>query len=75
MVRHDLWDRDLPQAPVLVSVRREGRLVDAVAQATKSGHVFVLDRETGAPLFPIEERKVEASDLEGEQVASTQPVP
>ena len=67
VVRHDLWDRDLPQAPVLVSVKREGRLVDAVAQATKSGHVFVLDRETGAPLFPVEERKVEASDLEGEQ--------
>ena len=58
VVRHDLWDRDLPQAPVLVTVKREGRMVDAVAQATKSGHVFVLDRETGAPLFPVEERSV-----------------
>jgi quinoprotein glucose dehydrogenase len=75
VVRHDLWDRDLPQAPVLVTVKREGRLVDAVAQATKSGHVFVLDRETGAPLFPVEERKVEASDLEGEQAWPAQPVP
>ena len=55
-VHHDIWDRDLPQAPVLVTVRRDGRDVDAVAQATKSGYVFVFDRETGAPLFPIEER-------------------
>jgi len=75
VVRHDLWDRDLPQAPVLVTVRREGRLIDAVSQATKSGHVFVFDRETGAPLFPIEERSVPASDLKGERAWPTQPVP
>ena len=75
VVRHDLWDRDLPQAPVLVTVRRDGRSIDAVAQATKSGHVFVFDRETGAPLFPIEERRVPASDLKGERAWPTQPVP
>ena len=75
VVRHDLWDRDLPQAPVLVTVRRGGRAMDAVAQATKSGHVFVFDRETGEPLFPIEERRVPASDLKGERAWPTQPVP
>jgi quinoprotein glucose dehydrogenase len=74
-VHHDLWDRDLPQAPVLVTVRREGREVAAVAQATKSGHVFVFDRETGEPLFPVEERPYPASDLEGEQTWPTQPLP
>ena len=70
VVRHDLWDRDLPQAPVLVTVRRDGRAIDAVAQATKSGHVFVFDRETGEPLFPIEERRVPASDLKGERAVA-----
>jgi quinoprotein glucose dehydrogenase len=75
LVRHDLWDRDLPQAPVLLDVRRDGRTIDAVAQATKSGHVFVFDRETGAPLFPIEERNVSASDLKGEAAWATQPLP
>jgi quinoprotein glucose dehydrogenase len=74
-VHHDLWDRDLPQAPVLVTVRREGREVDAVAQATKSGHVFVFERETGEPLFPIEERSFPASDLKGEKTWPTQPIP
>ena len=75
VVRHDLWDRDLPQAPVLVTVKRGGRVVDAVSQATKSGHVFVFDRETGEPLFPVEERAVPASDLKGERAWPTQPVP
>ena len=74
-VRHDVWDRDLPQAPVLVTVRRDGRAIPAVAQATKTGHVFVFDRETGAPLFPMEEQAVPPSDLEGEVTAATQPVP
>jgi quinoprotein glucose dehydrogenase len=75
VVHHDLWDRDLPQAPVLVTVKRGGREVDAVSQATKSGHVFVFDRETGEPLFPIDERPVPPSDLKDEQAFPTQPLP
>jgi quinoprotein glucose dehydrogenase len=74
-VKHDLWDRDFPAAPLLVTVGREGRLVDAVAQTTKSGYVFVFDRETGRPLFPIEYRPVPASDVDGEMAAQTQAFP
>jgi quinoprotein glucose dehydrogenase len=74
-VHHDIWDRDLPAAPVLVSVKREGKDVDGVAQITKSGHVFLFERGTGAPLFPIEERPVPPSDLTGEEAWPTQPVP
>ncbi|HVN82434.1 MAG TPA: PQQ-binding-like beta-propeller repeat protein [Terriglobia bacterium] len=74
-VRHDTWDRDFPAPPCLVTVKREGRLIDAVTQITKSGFVFVFDRETGAPLFPIEYRKVPASDVDGEVLAETQPFP
>jgi quinoprotein glucose dehydrogenase len=75
VVHHDLWDRDLPAAPNLVTVEREGRRVDAVAQVTKSGLIFLLDRETGKPLFPVEERPVPASDLRGEAPWPTQPFP
>jgi quinoprotein glucose dehydrogenase len=74
-VHHDLWDRDLPAPPNLVTVRRDGKKVDAVAQVTKSGHIFVFNRETGEPLFPIEERAVPASDMQGESAWATQPVP
>jgi quinoprotein glucose dehydrogenase len=74
-VHHDLWDYDLAAPPVLVTLERDGRQVDAVAQATKHGFVFVLDRETGAPLFPVEERPVPQSDLPGERAWPTQPVP
>jgi len=74
-VHHDLWDYDLAAPPVLVRVTRDGRPIDAVAQATKSGFVFVLDRETGTPLFPVEERPVPASDVPGEHAWPTQPVP
>ena len=74
-VHHDLWDRDLPSAPVLVTVTHDGRRVDAVAQTTKSGHVFLFNRETGVPLFPIEEHAVPASDLKGESTWPTQPLP
>ncbi len=74
-VHHDLWDRDLPAAPVLVTVTHDGRRIDAVAQATKSGHVFLFNRETGTPLFPIEERPVPPSDLRGESAWPTQPLP
>lgn len=74
-VHHDLWDYDLAAPPVLVTVEREGRAVDAVVQATKHGFVFVLDRATGAPLFPVEERPVPASDVPGESAWPTQPFP
>ena len=74
-VHHDLWDRDLPAAPNLLTVRHDGRSVDAVAQITKTGFVFLFDRETGRPLFPIEERPVPASDLTGEYAWPTQPIP
>jgi quinoprotein glucose dehydrogenase len=75
LVKHDVWDRDLPSPPSLVTVRRDGRIIDAVAQTTKSGHVFVFERETGKPLFPIEYRPVPPSDAEGEELAKTQPFP
>jgi quinoprotein glucose dehydrogenase len=74
-VRHDVWDRDLPTPPSLVTVRRRGRLVDAVAQPTKSGYVFVFERATGKPLFPIVERPLRASDVAGETLAKSQPLP
>ena len=74
-VHHDLWDRDLPAAPNLVTVTRDSTRVDAIAQITKSGFVFLFDRASGKPLFPIEERAVPASDLKGEQAWPTQPFP
>lgn len=74
-VHHDLWDYDLPAQPALVSIRREGRDVPAVAVVTKSGFVFVLDRLTGQPLFPVEERAVPASSVPGEAASPTQPIP
>jgi quinoprotein glucose dehydrogenase len=75
LIRHDVWDRDLPAPPALVTVNHEGRRIDAVAQITKSGHVFVFNRDTGEPLFPIEEVAVPASDVAGEVAALTQPLP
>ena len=75
VVHHDLWDRDLPAAPILFTLRRGGRTVEALAQITKSAHVFVLDRRTGQPVFPVEERPVPPSDLDGETTWPTQPVP
>lgn len=74
-VHHDLLDRDLPAAPNLLTVTRDGRRVDAVAQIAKSGFVFLFDRVTGAALFPIEERPAPASDVAGEASWPTQPVP
>ena len=74
-LKHDVWDLDFPAAPSLVTVTRDGRKVDAVAQVTKTGFVFVLDRVTGKPLFPIEYRHVPASTIDGEQLSRTQPVP
>jgi len=74
-VHHDLWDYDLPCPPNLVTIKKDGKDVDAVAQATKHGFIFVLDRVTGKPLFPVEERKVPASNLPGEVAYPTQPFP
>jgi quinoprotein glucose dehydrogenase len=74
-VHHDLWDYDLASPAVLTTVRRGDRRIDAVALPTKMGFVFVLDRETGEPLFPVEERPVPASDVPGEQASPTQPFP
>ncbi|HET9305271.1 MAG TPA: pyrroloquinoline quinone-dependent dehydrogenase [Candidatus Sulfotelmatobacter sp.] len=75
MVHHDLWDYDLPAQPALVTVRQNGKSVPAVAQVTKMGMVFVFDRVTGKPLFPVEERPVPASDVPGEAAWPTQPFP
>ena len=74
-VHHDLWDRDFPAPPVLLTVTSGGRRVDAVAQTTKSGYVFLFDRATGRPLFPIVESKYRASTVPGEVTAATQPLP
>lgn len=72
-IRHDIWDYDTPSAPTLVDLEREGGRVPALVQTTKQGLIFVLDRRTGAPLFPIEERAVPASAAEGEVAAPSQP--
>ena len=74
-VRHDLWDRDLPAPPNLMTITQNGEQIDVVAQITKSGHVFVFDRATGKPIYPIEEIRVPTSTLEGEATAPFQPVP
>jgi len=74
-VRHDIWDRDFPSPPSLVTVTRDGRRIDAVAQTTKHGWVFLFDRASGRPLFPIEERRFPESTVEGERTAATQPMP
>lgn len=74
-VHHDLWDYDLPAAPNLVTIHKDGKKVDAVAQLSKTGFVYILNRETGEPVYPIEERPVPASDVPGEEAWSTQPFP
>lgn len=74
-VHHDLWDYDNVSAPQLVSVRHNGQRVDAVALAGKTGFLYVFNRVTGAPLWPIEERQVPKSDVPGEQAWPTQPFP
>lgn len=74
-IHHDLWDYDLPAQPLLADVRRGGKTVPAVAQVTKTGFVFLLDRQTGAPLFKVEERPVARSTIAGEETWPTQPFP
>lgn len=72
---HDLWDYDLPAPPNLVTIQKDGKAMDAVAQITKQGFIFLFDRETGTPLFPIEEKPVAKSVMQDEQSWPTQPVP
>ena len=74
-VHHNLWDYDLPAQPTLVQVRRNGKLVDAVVQVTKTGFTFVFDRVTGEPVFPIEEYSAGKSEIPGEAPWPTQPHP
>jgi glucose dehydrogenase len=75
LIHHDLWDYDPSGQPVLVTVRRDGREIPAVAESTKTGFVFVFNRLTGKPLFPIEERPVPESEIPGEASWPTQPFP
>ncbi len=75
VVHHNIWDYDLPSTPNLITINKGGKLIDAVAQITKMGHLFVFDRETGEPVFPIEEKPVPQSDVEGEETYPTQPFP
>ncbi|MEZ5042806.1 MAG: pyrroloquinoline quinone-dependent dehydrogenase [Saprospiraceae bacterium] len=74
-VHHDLWDYDLPAPPTLVTVERNGRKIDAVSLTSKTGFLYLFDRESGVSLFPIEERPVPASRVPGEEVWPTQPFP
>ncbi|HLZ90059.1 MAG TPA: PQQ-binding-like beta-propeller repeat protein, partial [Puia sp.] len=74
-IHHDLWDYDLPAPPNLVTVTKNGKPIDAVAQTSKVGFLYILDRETGTPLYPIEEHSVPASDVPGEEAWPTQPFP
>ncbi len=74
-VHHDIWDRDFPSAPVLVTVQHDAKKIDAVAQTTKQGFVYLFDRSTGTPLFPITNRKYPPSTIPGEVSAAEQPLP
>ena len=74
-VHHGLWDYDFPAAPILVDITVDGRRINAVAQVSKQGFVYVFDRKTGTPVWPIEERPVPQSTAPGEQTAKTQPFP
>ncbi|PZU08849.1 MAG: quinoprotein glucose dehydrogenase [Sphingomonas sp.] len=75
LVHHGLWDRDIPCAPILCDIPVRGKTVKALAQPTKQAFLYVLDRETGKPIWPIVERKVEAGDVPGEWYSPTQPFP
>src|SRR5204863_9630286 len=75
IVHHDVWDYDLPAAPILGDITVDGRRIKAVIQLTKHGFAFVFDRVTGRPVWPIEERAVPASTVPGEKTSPTQPFP
>ena len=74
-VHHDIWDRDFPAPPVLVTVQRDGKSIDAVAQTSKQGFVYLFERTTGKPLFPLEEKHYPASTVPGEVASPTQSLP
>jgi len=74
-IRHDLWDYDVPAMPTLATIEKDGKAVEAVIQGTKTGNIFVLDRKTGKPLFPIKDMPAPKSDIPGEITAPTQPMP
>ena len=74
-VHHDIWDRDFPAPPVLMEIKRNGKQIDAIAQTTKSGYIFLFDRTNGKPLFPIKESPYPASNVPGEVTSPTQPLP
>jgi quinoprotein glucose dehydrogenase len=74
-IHHDIWDRDLPAPPNLVTIKQNGKSIDAVAQVTKHGYVFIFDRVTGKPLFPINEVPVPTTGLGSEKPWPTQPIP
>ncbi len=75
IVHHDVWDRDIPSTPNLVTINKDGKKIDAVAQITKHGYVFVFDRVTGEPVFPIEEKVIVKTEMDGDENSVTQPVP
>jgi quinoprotein glucose dehydrogenase len=75
IVHHNIWDYDLPAQPSLITIRRDGQNIPALAQPTKMGFLYLLNRETGLPIFPVEERPVPQSDIPGEQSSPTQPFP
>ena len=74
-VHHDIWDRDFPSPPALFTVKRDGKRIEALAQTTKQGHLYLFDRLTGQPLFPIHEHPYPASPVPGEVASPTQPLP
>jgi glucose dehydrogenase len=74
-VHHDIWDRDFPSAPTLLTLMKNGKRVDALAQTSKQGFIYLFDRVSGKPLFPIQERPYPPSDVPGEVAALTQPLP
>ncbi len=75
VVHHDVWDYDVPAQPVLATITKDGRRVPVVLAGTKMGHLFVLDRATGQPVFPVQERPVPQTDVPGERTSLTQPFP
>jgi glucose dehydrogenase len=74
-IHHDLWDLDIPQAPKMMTIRKDGKDVPILIQAVKHGYLYVFDRRTGEPIWPIEEKPMPASDVPGEKASPTQPIP